>query len=159
MGQIIKPMVEWCGGDRATTLFMGGGISNCDDWQDPTGKILLEKLPNFTILDPRRNNWDMNADFEESRKQIKWEYIHLAKSGHILFWFPYETLCPIALFELGKWLTKPVNLYIGTHPNYQRRFDIIEQVKLERPNQIIHDNLDDLISEIITKNSFKIIAG
>ena len=40
------------------TLFLGGGISNCKDWQAK----LVEKLKdyNVTIYNPLRNNFDIN---------------------------------------------------------------------------------------------------
>src|SRR5690606_13245814 len=85
------------------TIFLAGGISNCPDWQTPVANKLLEHT-NFTIFNPRRNDWNMDDEAEESKKQIIWEHEYLARSETILFWFPQETLCPITLLEYGKFL-------------------------------------------------------
>ena len=52
----------------------------------------------------------------------------------MLFWFPAETICPIALFELGgRLLVREQPLFVGTNPNYQRRLDVEVQLRLARP--------------------------
>jgi len=131
------------------TVFLAGGISNCPDWQTPMAtKIEAALGESILVVNPRRNGWDMNAHREESIKQIKWEHQYLKQSTHILFWFPKETLCPITLLELGKYLVKPVGLTIGTHPEYQRRLDVEVQASLEGEHEI-WDNLDDMVESFI----------
>lgn len=47
----------------------------------------------------------------------------------IMTWFPKESVCPIALFELGEWCTslkKPI--FVGVDENYVRKFDVEQQV-------------------------------
>lgn len=131
------------------TLFLAGGITNCPDWQ-ATAAGLLDKYTTLTLFNPRRNGWDMNADFNESEKQILWEHDHLKRAETIMFWFPKETLCPITLFELGKYLVSDKKLIVGTHPEYQRRFDVQVQCRLERTNMHIHDDLEEMVWSLIS---------
>ena len=127
-------------------IFLAGGITSYPIWQP----IVIEGLKNTkcVLIDPRRDNWDVN-DKTLEEEQIKWEHFHLDNSMSIVFWFPKETLCPITLFELGKYLKSDKRLYIGCHPEYAKRNDVKIQVGLEKSNQIIHESLDDLISEVI----------
>lgn len=127
-------------------IFLAGGITSCPIWQP----IVIEGLKNTkcVLIDPRRDDWDVN-DKTLEEQQIKWEHFHLDNSMSIVFWFPKETLCPITLFELGKHLNTGHRLYIGCHPEYARKNDVRIQVGLEKPNQVIHESLDDLISEVL----------
>lgn len=81
--------------------------------------------------------------------QIEWEHRHLGRSDGILFWFPKETLCPIALYELGAWAFRPKKLFIGCHPEYARLLDVRIQVGLERIRQTVHTDLDSLVAEVL----------
>ena len=131
------------------TIFLAGGISNCWDWQKPVAEFLSE-YTNLVIFNPRRNGWNMENSDEESRKQILWEHKFLQQSKTILFWFPEETLCPITLFELGKYLVSDKRLIVGTHPNYQRRLDVIVQSQLVRPDIKIYDDVDMMTSAFVS---------
>jgi hypothetical protein len=124
---------EWedTGGLRYPHLFLAGGISHCPEWQKEAISLLSDL--EIRIFNPRREYWNMNAGPEESRDQILWEHKYLQQADWILFWFPEETDCPITLFELGKYLVSNKNLFIGMHPNYNRRLDVIEQCAIERP--------------------------
>jgi hypothetical protein len=128
------------------SLFLAGGITGCPDWQ----KEMIERLSRteLTLLSPRRAQWDMN-DHKLEEEQIRWEHRHLRRADAILFWFPAESLCPIALYELGAWNVRPKQLFIGCHPDYQRRKDIQIQTMLERPRQIIVFSLDELAQQVI----------
>ena len=149
------------------TLFLGGGISNCKDWQS----TLVEKLKdyNVTIYNPRRNNFDINNP-KVSEEQIKWEHKRLHESNILVFYFAEETLCPITLFELGAALER--NIYITTkqdiivycEPEYKRKFDVELQTKLAMKNArelskhedditddyfvSLHDNYDNFVDEL-----------
>jgi hypothetical protein len=76
--------------------------------------------------------------------QIIWEYEQLRKADIILFWFPRETLRPIALYELGAWSMTTTPLVVGTHPSYVRRQDVVTQTQLVRPDVQVVSTLDDL---------------
>ena len=135
-------------------LFLAGGISNCPDWQSEAIEI-LKNVKDLIIFNPRRKNFDI-SDTNVSKQQIKWEFDRLAESTIVLFWFPKETLCPITLFEYGKCLQKYFHLYstildklyVGTHPEYARRFDIIEQTALEG-KITVYDNLSEMCTKIV----------
>jgi hypothetical protein len=60
----------------------------------------------------------------------------------ILFWFSFETLQPISLFELGCWATSSKPLAVGAHPEYPRRFDVVRQLYLIRPGLTVHADLE-----------------
>lgn len=132
-------------------LFLAGGISNCPDWQADALTMLQDT--HLVVANPRRSEGLENTG-TEAAIQIAWEQQALIKADKILFWFPEETLCPITLLELGVQigkLDKPI--FVGTHPNYARRFDIIEQLGLvDHPNlpKTVHNNLEDLIAEVKT---------
>lgn len=127
-----------------TSLFLGGGISNCPDWQRYVVNCLVDT--DLVIFNPRKNDFSYSRSNEY--RQVEWEFEHLGRSDAIIFWFPHETVCPISLFEYGKWLTSNKKLFIGTHPAYSKRLNLQIQTKLVRPELYIHDNLDDLVMEI-----------
>lgn len=130
-------------------LFLGGGISNCPDWQSEALTILEEKEWKGTVVNPRRP-YQINLVSDEANDQIEWEHKALAEVDTVLFWFPCETLCPITLFELGTFIYRPeVRLVVGTHPDYARRFDVIKQLGLARPEINVHDNIPDVLADFI----------
>jgi hypothetical protein len=131
------------------TIFLAGGISNCPDWQTPVAEKLLANT-DYTIFNPRRKDWNIDDEADEAQKQIIWEHEHLARSETILFWFPQETLCPITLLEYGKFLVSNRKLVVGTHLDYQRRFDVEVQGNLERPGLYVWSDLDLMVKSIFT---------
>lgn len=135
------------------SVFLAGGITNCPDWQSGVIKELLSET-NLNVFSPRRANWNFGNLAEEDTIQIHWEHEHLDKADIHLYWFPEETLCPIVLFELGKYLRSGKPLYIGCHPNYQRRRDVEIQSRIEHPNIVIYDNLEDMVSKMIKNHSW-----
>jgi hypothetical protein len=73
--------------------------------------VKLLKDTSLTLINPRRLDFDVeNPDMEY--EQIVWEHQNLEASDMISFWFPKETLCPITLFELGKYLKSNKKLFI-----------------------------------------------
>lgn len=129
-------------------IFLGGGISDCPDWQSYFISKLNDKVNDYVIYNPRRSDFNI-SDKEQSKIQIKWEHEHLEDASIIVFWFPRQTLCPITLFELGKYCRDmDKTLIIGCHPYYKRRLDVIEQMKLVRPDVIVHDGIDDMVNEL-----------
>jgi hypothetical protein len=137
---------EWSDAASDVSLFLGGGITGCPDWQSE----MTLKLGNsdLTLLNPRRKQWDTNNE-SLGAEQIAWEHRHLLRACAILFWFPYETLCPITLYELGSWNVRPKKLFIGCHPDYKRRRDVEIQTRLERPKQVIARSLNELAAQTL----------
>lgn len=131
------------------SLFLAGGITSCPDWQQEM-RTLLDGS-GLTLLNPRRAgiveiDW---TDHARSHAQVEWEFRNLRKASAILFWFPAESICPIALYELGAWSMTPTPLFIGAHPNYPRRADIKLQTGLARPELIIHESLSSLARTVL----------
>jgi hypothetical protein len=133
--------------DIRCKVFLAGGISGCPDWQMDATEI-LSKHEGMVLMNPRRDSIDMDNP-EESREQIRWEFRHLKIAEIVLFWFPKETVCPITLFELGKMINTNKVLAIGTHPEYSRRFDVVEQLHLVRPGVKVYDNLNDTCGQVL----------
>lgn len=134
-------------GTGELTVFIGGGISNCPDWQ----KEIVERFKHFdddlVLFNPRRTSFAIE-DPAESDFQIQWEFNHLQRSRAIIFWFPFQTLCPITLFELGVYAALEVPLFVGCHPAYQRKFDVKKQLELLRPDVTVHDNWQPLVKHV-----------
>lgn len=153
--KLIQSPNHITGFHNSIVIFLGGEITGCPNWQ----QIVIEKLKYYecVLINPKRKDWDINDNTLEE-KQIKWEHQYLNMADTIVFWFPKESVCPIALFELGKYVretyvdsngfSKGKELHIGCHPEYSRINDVKIQVGLERPYQIIHESLDSLIQEI-----------
>jgi hypothetical protein len=141
------------------TLFLAGGISNCGDWQS----YVIEKLDNLNIfiINPRREGSIDRKDMVISTEQIKWEEHYLREAKEVLFWFPKTSVCPIALFELGKALGRQTcwdaccgclynhqSIYIGCDPEYDRIVDVKIQVSLVNPEIKIASSIDELIEQV-----------
>ena len=112
------------------SIFLAGGISGCDDWQARMTALL--GATDLAVVNPRRAAYDW-GDPRLAVEQIEWEHRHLRRVTARLFWFPPETLCPVALFEFGRWLRVEQPLFLGIHPDYRRKLDLEVQTRLERP--------------------------
>jgi hypothetical protein len=102
----------------------------------------------LVIFNPRRQHFPID-DPSAAEEQIRWEHHHLRLASDILFWFPCETLCPIALYELGAWSMTDKPIYVGVHPEYRRRQDIDIQTELTRPQVEIVYSLQDLAGQVV----------
>jgi hypothetical protein len=129
------------------SVFLAGGITGCPEWQAELIHRLTGTVDNSTvILNPRRPNFDMANSSWLTNEQIEWEYDYLKLADHKLFWFPKESICPIALFELGKELGRGgINMLIGCDPEYSRIVDIQLQCKLEYKDVIV--GFDNFVQE------------
>lgn len=128
------------------SLFLAGGITGCWNWQQE----LIDTISHLDLVvyNPRRANFPID-DPSAAAEQIRWEYKYLHLVDAVSFWFPQETLCPITLFELGACLDRmPDKLFIGTHPKYARRQDVIIQAELHGYRYPVHKWIDDLAEEI-----------
>ena len=138
-------------------IFLAGGISNCPDWQTDVLDMLKDVKEEFTIYNPRREQFDL-SDPTYSEEQIEWEHDKLSLVNNVIFWFPCETVCPITLYELGVAATKWKKLFVGCHPDYVRKFDVIKQLSLCRPEIVVRDSLEEIVSDVkvFLDNPFKI---
>jgi hypothetical protein len=127
------------------SLFLGGGISNCPDWRAELRRA-LSGAP-WVLINPRRAHFDIQDD-SVAEAQIEWEHQHLHLADAALFWFCAETLQPITLYELGAWSRSAKPLFIGVHPGYARRLDVVVQTRLARPEVRVADSLDALAAQV-----------
>lgn len=139
----IEAPAEYLGSERG--LFLAGGITGCLDWQSELTDLLQNE--EIVLLNPRRTNFPIH-DKNAAKEQIEWEHTYLQKADAVSFWFPKETLCPITLYELGVQVMKHKPLFIGVHPEYERRVDVEIQTKLERPELEIVYDLNSLSKKI-----------
>ena len=130
---------------KLPVVFVAGGISGCVDWQSEM--IHLLDNDNIVLLNPRRDSFEVN-DLNFSKFQIMWEYTHLKRADLVLFWFPAETLCPITLFELGVISLRGTDMVVGCHPQYTRRFDVITQLSLYRPDVKVQDSITEVANMV-----------
>ena len=129
-------------------LFLAGGITSCQDWQ----KVIYDNLQNenVIILNPRRKEFDI-ANTENSKIQIEWENEAMKQADLISFWFPKESICPITLFEFGKWTSLHKEILVGMDPEYPRRQDVEIQGNIMRTGIFKIDfvySLENLITKI-----------
>lgn len=148
--RIVAPKEPWTG---PIDLFLAGGISNCPDWQSKALELLSAK--DINVANPRRSQ-GLEKTGPEAAEQIAWEQDALNRARVVLFWFPSESIGPITLLELGIEIGKGAKpLAIGTHLNYERRFDLQEQVTLARPSnrllpKTIHSSLEATLEEALS---------
>ena len=142
----FSELCEVCGGSgkkRRLNLFMAGGWFN---WQEELGGRLA-KLGKVNVLNPRRLDWpSVRSELED---QILWEHEGLKESQIILFWFPKETLCPITLYELGRWsYGHGKKVVVGAHPEYAKRRDLEIQLQmLDEPITVLN-SLEELYESV-----------
>lgn len=129
------------------SMFLAGGITDCPEWQAEVVGMLSDT--NLVLYNPRRKNFPIH-DPSASEAQIKWEHDYLRRATAILFWFPCETLCPIVLYELGAWSMTTKRLFVGVHPQYQRRRDVVIQTRLARPEVSIVYSIQDLVEQVVS---------
>lgn len=142
----VEALESYTPGPEDLSVFLAGSITDAPDWQTDLVGMLADV--DVTLLNPRRKNFPMD-DPAAAEAQIKWEFEHLRKADAIVFWFAKETLAPITLFELGTWLMSGKPLFIGVHPEYQRRHDVEIQTKLAKAGRLkVFHNLDDLAKQV-----------
>ena len=129
----------------AASLFLAGGITGCEPWQMQLAAML--QPAELTVLNPRRASFPID-DPTAAEAQIEWEFRHLARATAALFWFPPPTVCPIALYELGRWSAGDRPLFVGTAPDYARAVDVRVQLRLARPEVAVVDSLDELAGQV-----------
>jgi hypothetical protein len=141
--RVIEAPADFSG--AGPSLFLAGGITGCPDWQ----RDLLALLADIDLVffNPRRHNYPINVP-DLAEEQITWEFEHLRRADAIVFWFPRETLCPIALYELGAWSMTAKHLFVGAHPDYSRRVDVATQTRLARPDVRVVSALPELASAV-----------
>jgi hypothetical protein len=131
------------------TVFLGGGIGGCPDWQQEVGRMIREDV---ALLNPRQEVFDF-SDPLASARQVRWEKSHLRAATLLLFWFPEPepdptVPQPIALLELGRYVcdtSRPAA--VGTSRGYARREDVLLQLE-ERPDIVVHESLEATCADL-----------
>jgi hypothetical protein len=144
---VVTAPAQWDA--RGRGLFLAGGITGCPDWQAQVIAALHDQ--DVTLLNPRRPHFPI-GDPTAAEEQIRWEYDHFRLADAALFWFPAESICAIALFELGAWLAgghlRGARLFLATHPDYPRRQDVLIQTRLRDPAVVVGDSLAGLVGDV-----------
>jgi len=89
----------------ARYVFLAGSIEmgNAEKWQDKIIKELRDSI--WTILNPRRDDWDsswvQSIENKLFNEQVIWELDALEAADIIVLWFDPNTKSPISLLELG----------------------------------------------------------
>ena len=152
MAKIIEAPKLYTPKENEMSLFLGGGITNCPNWQKELIE-LLKDTPDLVMYNPRRANFPIH-DPNAAEEQITWEYNNLKEVDILVFWFSRGSLNPIVLYELGMWGNSSHRaLFVGMDEKYERQQDVLIQTKLARPEIEIAYSLEDLSVQIL--NSLK----
>lgn len=128
--------------DNQITCFLGGGITNCRNWQNEVIEELFklseeEDLKDLVIYNPRRQNFDINQIKAED--QIKWQFERIEKSHLFSMFFcgGTDSPQPICFFEYGKQLVARSNktgtLIITAQKDFVRFEDVYIQTHIMYP--------------------------
>jgi Nucleoside 2-deoxyribosyltransferase like len=88
------------------TVFLAGSIEMgaAENWQERVTRE-LSGIPNLTILNPRRDDWDdawvQSFSDRQFREQVEWEISAQEMANVIFMYFAPDTKAPITLLELG----------------------------------------------------------
>lgn len=127
------------------SIFLAGTIDNGKsiDWQLEMEDILKDY--NVTLLNPRRDNWNLNSSRDEMIKQINWEMDNLDKCDVIFMNILEESLSPITLLELGLYANSG-KIIVSCHEEFWRKINV--DVVCDRFNIPRYDNFDDAITKL-----------
>ena len=87
-------------------LFLAGSIEmgKAQNWQERVA-LALSDIPNLTILNPRRDDWDdswvQSITDPQFKEQVEWEVAAQEAANQIFMYFAPDTKAPITLLELG----------------------------------------------------------
>ena len=93
-------------GKLPKTLFLAGSIEmgEAENWQERVARELSD-VPNLTILNPRRDDWDrswvQSIAYRQFREQVEWEISAQEMANVIFMYFAPASKAPITLLELG----------------------------------------------------------
>ncbi|WP_030458890.1 nucleoside 2-deoxyribosyltransferase domain-containing protein [Kitasatospora sp. NRRL B-11411] len=134
--------------NRPLTVFIGGGITGTPAWWQDWAALQLLIHPKVTVVNPRREHFPAE-DRTVSAEQIAWEYHALRAVEGVMFWFPASVGDqPIAMFELGAHAAG-TTLAVGAASTYPRRFDVVVQLALVRPELTVHDSLTATVQQAL----------
>ncbi|PNE43432.1 nucleoside 2-deoxyribosyltransferase domain-containing protein [Streptomyces noursei] len=136
----------YTGTDSGPLVFTAGGISGTRNWQLRAALQLLA-VSRAVVLNPRRENFPIHGPVA-APAQIAWEYGALNAATAVLFWFPAGSVQPIALYELGAHAVRGTAIAVGADPAYERRLDVVEQLRHARLELEIHTSLPAVVRAV-----------
>ncbi len=131
------------------SVFLGGGISGCPDWQSGVCDNLTYE--NITVFNPRREHFDV-SDRTITQQQIQWEFKRLERCDIFsMFFCKGGSVQPICLYELGRNIVRMQSRFPTTwkhrivvtiEPGYKRADDVFWQ-SLYATNGFVSANYGD----------------
>ena len=126
--------------------FLGGGITNCPEWQNEVASNFAKydakfpgELDRLVVFNPRRENFPID-DPNAAQQQISWEFNWLQKMDVFSMLFSAgESDQPICMYELGRNLQRMAmrfptdfaeRVVISCDPSYKRAQDVKIQTQL-----------------------------
>lgn len=142
------------------SLFLAGGISQCEDWQSEVIKVLkdiestsMPALKNLVIFNPRRSTFDINNK-NETVKQIHWEFERLEHVDLFTIFFANSpSPQPICFYELGRNIVRmqqrfpedfDTRVLIGVQNGFSRANDVFIQSDLASDKALFRVGVDTL---------------
>lgn len=120
-------------------VFLGGGITNCPNWQQEVIDKLSEFPDSVVVFNPRRDNFPID-DPNAAEEQIEWEFDALEKANVFTMYFcDSSSDQPICMYELGRNLLRMYEKYpetaedqivVSVENGYKRKNDVLIQSDL-----------------------------
>lgn len=145
------------------SVFLAGTIDDGQsaNWQRELINKIYSGLPdNVIVFNPRRDNWNKNANVDTLREQINWEQEHLLNSSIIVMVLLDDSKSPVSLMELGEFCDSQKIVVFCTENFY--RFENIKdlcerfEIPLFETNDI--NEIADKVVEIIKFNQFESLS-
>ena len=155
--KIIKPPTKHLPNYKKPVVFLAGSIEMgvATNWQTKVEDAL--KDTSYTILNPRRDDWDSSWVQEITNKQfneqVTWELDGLDDADIIAVYFDPVTKSPVTLMELGLYAQSGKLLVCCPKPFWRKgNVDIVcERYRIEQV-----DTLDEIITNLLKyEKSFK----
>jgi hypothetical protein len=131
---------------KSLKVFFGGTIDNGSsiDWQKTLAEELMacETKRPLCIFNPRRANWDKQADKKKIEGQIVWELTHLELADVIVMNILPNSKSPISLMEIGLFARKH-KLIVFCNENFYRYDNV--KVVCERYDVPLYNTNDILV--------------
>jgi hypothetical protein len=150
MKNVIKPPQSVVKNSKKgfTKVFLAGTIEmgNSEDWQTKVSVILKDRP--YTILNPRRDEWDSSWEQKienpQFYQQVNWELDALNKSDIIILYLLPDSKSPISLLELGLYANSG-KLLVCCPEGFWRKGNV--EVVCERFNIPLYENIEKLLED------------
>lgn len=135
------------------TLFLAGSIDmgQAIDWQKQVKELLKDS--DWTILNPRRDDWDnswvQDTDNPKFKEQVEWELQAQEHATKILMFLDPQGKSPISLLELGLF-AKSGKIIVVCPKGFWRKGNV--DIVCERYKIPLYENLEKAVQENLIKN-------